>query len=417
MILLIYTDKMKKEIVIIGAGAAGMMAAIKASEKKEYNITILEKNEKVGKKLYITGKGRCNITNDADIIEWDQQIKRNYKFLYSSFAALNNKDLLDMLFKFGLKTKVERGKRVFPVSDKASDVVHIFEKQLKKPNINIKYGERVLDIKCEDGIAKEIVTNKSRYKCDSVILCTGGKSYSMTGSTGDGYTIASKLGHSIKKIEPALVPILVNDDSLKSLTGLTLKNVRLIAKNGKKTVYDDLGELLFTHFGVSGPLALSLSSSLGKYNIKDLEVYIDLKPGLTNEQLDLRIQRDFDSYINKDLINALVDLMPKSLIPIIIKRAGLLNNDKPNEITKQKRLDLVSTLKRFSLKTTGLKSIEEGIVTRGGVDVKEIDSKTMRSKIISNLFFAGEVIDVDGLTGGFNLQIAFSTGYLAGENV
>lgn len=407
---------MKKEIVIIGAGAAGMMAAIKASEKKENNITILEKNEKAGKKLYITGKGRCNITNDADMIEWDQQIKRNYKFLYSSFAAFNNKDLLDMLFRFGLKTKVERGKRVFPASDKASDVVHIFEKQLKKPNINIKYGERVLDIKYEDGMAKEVVTNKSRYKCDSVIICTGGKSYSMTGSTGDGYTLASTLGHSIKKIEPALVPILVDDDSLKNLTGLTLKNVRLLAKNGKKTVYDDLGELLFTHFGVSGPLALSLSSSLGKYDIKDLEVYIDLKPGLTNEQLDLRIQRDFENYINKDLSNALVDLMPKALIPVVIKRSGLLNNDKPNEITKQKRLELANALKHFSLKATGLKSVEEGIITRGGVDVKEIDSKTMRSKIISNLFFAGEVIDVDGLTGGFNLQIAFSTGYLAGIN-
>lgn len=407
---------MKKEIVIIGAGAAGIMAAIKASENKENNITILERNEKIGKKLYITGKGRCNITNAAEMFEWDKDIKRNYKFLYSSFAALDNQMLLDMLSKFGLKTKVERGKRVFPVSDKASEVVKTFEKQLKKPNINIVYNERVKDIVCKNGYAVNVITDKNAYKCDSLIICTGGKSYPMTGSTGDGYTLAEKLGHKIIKIEPALVPVTLKDNDIKELTGLTLKNVTLNAKKGKKIIYSDIGEMLFTHFGVSGPLVLSLSSSLGKNNLKDLEIYIDLKPALTHEQLDSRIQRDFDKYINKNLINALVDLLPKALIPIIINRAGLTPDIKPNVITKAQRLNIVDALKKFMLDVTGLKSIEEAIVTRGGIDTKNIDSKTMRSKIIPNVYFAGEIIDVDGLTGGFNLQIAFSTGYVAGMN-
>ena len=407
---------MKKEIVIIGAGAAGMMAAIKASEKHENNITIIERNEKAGKKLYITGKGRCNITNAADMSEWEHNIKRNYRFLYSSFAAFDNTALLDMLGSFGLKTKVERGKRVFPDSDKASDVVRILEKQLKKPNIHIIYNERVKDIECVNGYAKNAITTKNTYKCDSVIIATGGKSYSMTGSTGDGYELAKKLGHTIKKIEPALVPLIVNDASIKELTGLTLKNVTLNAKLEKKFVYTDIGELLFTHFGISGPLALSLSSSLGKNDIKELEIYIDLKPGLSIEQLDARILRDFEAYKNKDLTNALVDLLPKSLIPVVIKKAGLLSNNKPNELTRAQRSDLVKALKHFTLDVAGLKSVEEGIITRGGVDTKDIDSKTMCSKIIPNLYFAGEIIDVDGLTGGFNLQIAFSTGFVAGQN-
>lgn len=407
---------MKKEIVIIGAGAAGIMAAIKASENKKNNITIIERNEKIGKKLYITGKGRCNITNAAEMFEWDKDIKRNYKFMYSSFASLDNTMLLDMLNRFGLKTKVERGKRVFPFSDKASEVVRTFEKQLRKPNINIVYNERVKDITCKNGYAVNIITEKNVYKCDSVIICTGGKSYPMTGSTGDGYALAEKLGHNIIKIEPALVPMVVNDKDIRELTGLTLKNVTLNAKKGKKIIYSDIGEMLFTHFGVSGPLVLSLSSSLGKNNLKDLEVYIDLKPALSNEQLDARIQRDFDKYINKNLINALVDLLPKALIPIIINRAGLTPDIKPNILTKAQRISLVEVLKKFVLDVTGLKSIEEAIVTRGGVDTKNIDAKTMRSKIIPNVYFAGEIIDVDGLTGGFNLQIAFSTGYVAGMN-
>jgi len=407
---------MKKDIIIIGAGAAGIMAALKSSEKTENNITIIERNEKIGKKLYITGKGRCNITNAAEMDQWDKDIRRNYKFLYSAFAAFDNTALMNMLSKYGLKMKVERGKRVFPASDKASEVVHLFEKQLKRPNINIVYNERVIDIKCCNGYANKVVTDKKTYNCDSVIICTGGKSYPMTGSTGDGYELAKRLGHNIIKIQPALVPLLISDKMLNDLTGLTLKNVTLNAKKGKKIIYTDIGELLFTHFGVSGPLALSLSSSLGKNDIKDLDVYIDLKPGLTFEQLDSRVQRDFDKYKNKDLINALVDLMPKALIPIIIYRAGLSSSNKPNELTKQQRLSIVNVLKNFTLNITGLKPVEEGIVTRGGIDVKEIDAKTLRSKLISNVYFAGEIIDVDGLTGGFNLQIAFSTGFLAGMN-
>ena len=407
---------MKKEIVIIGAGAAGMMAAITASENKNNNITIIERNEKAGKKLYITGKGRCNITNAADMSEWDEFIKRNYKFLYSSFAALDNISLINMLNDFGLKTKLERGKRIFPASDKASEVVKTFESKLKKLNIKFVFNERVTAISCKNGYANFVKTDKNNYKCDSVIICTGGKSYPTTGSTGDGYMLAKTLGHDLVKAEAALVPLIVSDEDVKSLTGLTLKNVTLTAKKGKKIIYSDIGELLFTHFGVSGPMALSLSSSIDINKINELEVYIDFKPGLKIEQLDLRIQRDFEKYINKDLSNALVDLLPKALIEIIIKRAGLKSNDKPNEITKVQRNSLVQVLKYFKLNIIGLKPIEEGIITRGGVNVNNIDSKTMRSKIVPNVYFAGEVIDVDGLTGGFNLQIAFSTGFVAGKN-
>ncbi len=407
---------MKKEIIIIGAGAAGMMAAIKASEKKENNITIIERNDKAGKKLHITGKGRCNITNAADMSEWDAFIKRNYKFMYSSFAAFSNTALLDMLASFGLKTKQERGKRIFPVSDKASEVVRVLENQLKKPNVKIVYNERVTTIGGAGGYAVKVVTDKNIYKCDSLIICTGGQSYPMTGSTGDGYAFAKKLGHSVNEIEPALVPLIVKDEDIRSLTGLTLKNVTLNAKKDKKFIYTDIGELLFTHFGVSGPMALSLSSSLGKNKINELDVYIDLKPGLQIDQLDARIQRDFEAYKNKDLSNALVDLMPRALIPIIIGRAGLDIHNKPNELTKIQRASLATALKHFTLNVSGLKSVEEGIITRGGVNVKTIDAKTMRSKIVPNVYFAGEVLDVDGLTGGFNLQIAFSTGYVAGQN-
>ncbi|MGB9678581.1 MAG: NAD(P)/FAD-dependent oxidoreductase [Thermoanaerobacteraceae bacterium] len=404
-----------KKVFIIGGGPAGMMAAIAASNNNK-DVTIFEKNNTLGKKLLITGKGRCNITNDCEKEEFFDNIPGNGKFLYSSFSKFSNKDLIAFMNNNGLKTKTERGKRVFPISDKSSDVKEFFIKILNKNNVKIKLNTSVSEIISKNNVVEGIIANDEFLPCDSVILTTGGLSYPVTGSTGDGYKIAEKLGHTIIKQRPALVP-LITHENVRSLMGLSLKNVKVTAYSGNKFIKDEFGEMLFTHFGLSGPVILTLSRYILKYLEKDnVKIHIDLKPALPLEILDKRILRDFQKYINKDIKNALSDLLPQTLIPYIITLSGIDKEKKIRDITKKERLTLLYIIKNLTFHIKDLRPMQEAIVTAGGVSIKEIDPSTLESKIIKGLFFAGEIIDVDGLTGGFNLQIAFSTGYVAGTN-
>lgn len=428
------------KVLIIGGGPAGMLAAISAKEEG-YEVTLLEKNNRLGKKLSITGKGRCNITSSLDISEFIENIPGNGRFLYSAFENFDNKDILKLL---NIPTKNERGNRIFPVSDRAEDVVETLKRKLD--GVNVIYGEQVKkilvkDIKENEDEAnaqsektenekhskKEIKYNKEVYgvktqdrtfETDKVIIATGGMSYPGTGSTGDGYELAKECGHTITQIRPSLTAMTVTDESLEicqELQGLTLKNVAIkVLENGKK-VYDDFGEMLFTHFGISGPTVLSASAHLVRTKMKNPIFEIDLKPGLTEEKLDDRIIRDFDKYKNKEIKNSLNDLLPKAMIPVAIKVSKIDEDKKVNEITREERFRLVDTLKHFKIKISGFRPVKEAIITAGGVSTKEINPKTMESKIIKGLYFAGEVIDVDAYTGGFNLQIAYSTGYTAGK--
>lgn len=402
------------KVVVIGGGAAGMMAAITASAKNE--VILVEKNSKLGKKLFITGKGRCNITNSIDISEFFGNIPGNSYFLYSSLYSFTNTDLIDFIKNLGVKLKVERGGRVFPESDKSSDIINAFSKEIEKRKIKVLLNSRVVKINKENNIIKNIVTSENKIiSGDFFILCTGGKSYPQTGSTGDGYDFAKKLGHKIIEPRASLVPIEVNENWISELQGLSLKNVKLYIKKGKKILYENFGEMLFTHYGISGPIVLS-ASRVVNYN-KNLEAVIDLKPALNEKELDNRIQRDFNKYINKDFKNSLDDLLPKKLIPVIIKLSKIAENKKVNLITKEERKNLVHLVNNFTLNIKGLRPIEEAIITAGGIDTKEIDPSTMRSKKIDNLYFCGEIIDVDAYTGGFNLQIAMSTAHEAGKNI
>ena len=428
------------KVLIIGGGPAGMLAAISAKEEG-YEVTLLEKNNRLGKKLSITGKGRCNITSSLDISEFIENIPGNGRFLYSAFENFDNKDILKLL---NIPTKNERGNRIFPVSDRAEDVVEALKRKLD--GVNVIYGEQVKkilvkDIKENEDEAnaqsektenekhskKEIKYNKEVYgvktqdrtfETDKVIIATGGMSYPGTGSTGDGYELAKECGHTITQIRPSLTAMTVTDESLEicqELQGLTLKNVAIkVLENGKK-VYDDFGEMLFTHFGISGPTVLSASAHLVRTKMKNPIFEIDLKPGLTEEKLDDRIIRDFDKYKNKEIKNSLNDLLPKAMIPVAIKVSKIDEDKKVNEITREERFRLVDTLKHFKIKISGFRPVKEAIITAGGVSTKEINPKTMESKIVKGLYFAGEVIDVDAYTGGFNLQIAYSTGYTAGK--
>lgn len=428
------------KVLIIGGGPAGMLAAISAKEEG-YEVTLLEKNNRLGKKLSITGKGRCNITSSLDISEFIENIPGNGRFLYSAFENFDNKDILKLL---NIPTKNERGNRIFPVSDRAEDVVETLKRKLD--GVNVIYGEQVKkilvkDIKENEDEAnaqsektenekhskKEIKYNKEVYgvktqdrtfETDKVIIATGGMSYPGTGSTGDGYELAKECGHTITQIRPSLTAMTVTDESLEicqELQGLTLKNVAIkVLENGKK-VYDDFGEMLFTHFGISGPTVLSASAHLVRTKMKNPIFEIDLKPGLTEEKLNDRIIRDFDKYKNKEIKNSLNDLLPKAMIPVAIKVSKIDEDKKANEITREERFRLVDTLKHFKIKISGFRPVKEAIITAGGVSTKEINPKTMESKIIKGLYFAGEVIDVDAYTGGFNLQIAYSTGYTAGK--
>lgn len=429
-------------VIVIGAGAAGMMAAI-AAAGNGHQVTVLEKNEKAGKKIYITGKGRCNITNACDVEELFNNVVTNKKFLYSAFYGFTNDDVVAMLNTAGLATKVERGSRVFPVSDRAGDVIAALVRIMKKLGVKLEYDTTVTEIitgsfdktdgtadaadggKC-GAAAGAIATTVTGVRCasgkvypaDAVIVATGGVSYPTTGSTGDGYEFAQRTGHNVTALSPALVPFNVAEEDVKELQGLALKNSGVTIYDGKKKLYEDFGELLFTHFGVSGPTVLSASSYVAK-KIKDhpLRLVIDLKPGLDTEQLDVRVLRDFDEFMNKNFNNALDKLLPKSLIPVVIRRSGIDEYKKVHEISREERMRLIGTIKNLEFTLTGLRGFNEAIITQGGVSVRDVDPSTMESKKVSGLYFAGEVLDLDALTGGFNLQIAWSTGHLAGMSV
>lgn len=403
-----------------------MIAAVTASENGN-EVTILEKMENIGKKLLITGKGRCNITNSADMEEFMKNIPENSKFLYSSFNKYTNQDIVSFLKKQGVETKVERGGRIFPVSDKAQDVLEAFKRRLKELKVQIRTNFEVAKILTEDGNVTGIEgKNGEKILADKVILATGGKSYPVTGSTGNGYRMAKMLGHTVTELKPSLVPLTTSGNSrilCQQMQGLSLKNVAIKIKNENKIIYEDFGEILFTHYGVSGPVILSASAILIRYkNIDELlkenkiKLYIDLKPALDEEKLDNRILRDFEELKNKQFKNSLDKLLPRKMIEPIITLIGISPEKRINEITKEERRKIVKVLKNFELTISGFRSIEEAIVTKGGISIKEINPKTMESKIINGLYFAGEIIDLDAFTGGFNLQIAWSTGYSAGTN-
>ncbi len=411
------------KVLVIGGGPAGMMSAITSAESGN-KVILLEKMERLGRKLLITGKGRCNITSSLPIEEFIKNTPGNGQFLYSCFKNYNNNDIIEFLKKEGLEVKEERGNRIFPITDKSLDVLKCFENRLKELNVEIRYNTKVKDIiTYKDGNFK-VITENNTFEAEKVILATGGKSYPLTGSTGDGYNIAKKLGHIVTTIKPSLVPLESYDKNMcKNLQGLSLRNVNIKIENieNNKTIYQDFGEMLFTHFGVSGPTILSGSAHLVRYkNIDELlknrkiTLKIDFKPALTEEKLDDRILRDFGELKNKKFKNSLDKLLPQKLIPVIIERSNINPEKKVNEISKLDRRNLVKILKNFELIISGFRPIEEAIITSGGINIKEINPKTMESKIVPGLYFAGEIIDVDSYTGGFNLQIAYSTGYTAG---
>lgn len=411
------------KVLVVGGGPAGMMAAITSAEQGN-SVTILEKMESLGKKLLITGKGRCNITNSADMEEFIRNIPENSKFLYSAFNKYSNKDIIAFLNKQGVATKIERGGRIFPVSDKAQDVLNAFMRRLKELNVQIKTNFRVSEILTEGGIVTGVKGENETILADKVILATGGKSYPVIGSTGDGYNLAEEIGHSVTKLKPSLVPLICNKESkdlCQEMQGLSLRNVAIKITCEKKVIYEDFGEMLFTHYGLSGPIILSSSAILIRYkNIENLmkenkiKISIDLKPALDEEKLDNRILRDFEELKNKQFKNSLEKLLPRKMIETVIKIVKINPEKRINEITKEERKKVVKTLKNFELIISGFRSIEEAIITSGGISIKEINPKTMESKIIKGLYFAGEIMDLDAFTGGFNLQIAWSTGYVAG---
>lgn len=405
-----------KKVIVIGAGPAGMMAAITAA--KNNKVILLDGNEKVGKKLFITGKGRCNVTNSNDISEFFDFIPGNPHFLYSALYSYTNEDTISFFESQGIKLKNERGGRVFPASDKSSDIIKGLMKEINKNNIELKLNSLVTNIKFSNNKIEAVEVNNQYYiNADHFIIATGGVSYPSTGSRGDGLRFSKSLGHNIIKVKPSLVPIELKNTWIKFLTGLTLKNIEISLFNDslKKPIYKNQGEMLFTSYGLSGPIILKASRYIE--NDKNYSLFIDLKPALTHDELDKRVQKDFKKYINKDFKNSLDELLPQKLIPIIISLSNIEENKKVNEITKEERKNLVKLMKGLKVSIKGLRPIEEAIVTSGGVDTLEIDPSTMKSKLIDNLSFAGEVIDVDAFTGGYNVQIALSTGYLAGSNL
>ena len=417
------------KVIVIGGGPAGMMAAISASDRGN-KVTILEKMSSLGRKLLITGKGRCNITSSLDMQKFIENTPVNGKFLYSCFQNYTNQDIIGFLKEEGLDVKEERGNRIFPVTDKSLDVLKCFTKRLKELKVNVEYNTKVeeLIVSKDEGTDKlkidGVRTNDGIIKADKVILATGGKSYPLTGSTGDGYILAKNVGHTITQIKPSLIPLeAYEDDICKKMQGLTLKNVGIIVKDIEKNkkIYSDFGEMIFTHFGISGPIVLSSSAHLTKYKNcaekmknKQIKFIIDLKPALSEEKLVERILRDFTELKNKQFKNSLDKLLPQKIIHIIVEKSLISPDKKVNEITREERKKLVKLLKNFELIIKNFRPIEEAIVTSGGISVKEIDPKTMQSKIVEGLYFAGEIIDVNSYTGGFNLQIAYSTGYTAG---
>ncbi len=398
-----------KNVCVVGGGPAGMMAAY-AAGLEGHKVWLFEKNEKLGKKLFLTGKGRCNITNSADISDFFDNVVTNSNFLYSAFYTFTNTQLIQMFSEFGLETKTERGGRIFPVSDKSSDVIVTLRKAMGSVGVRVSLRANVERVLIKDGNAAGIVWNGEKVMCDSVIVAAGGLSYPLTGSTGDGYDFAKNAGHRIVRTQPSLVAMDTAQD-VSGLAGLTLRNISFSLIQGGKRLYKQQGELLFTHKGISGPLTLSASAYMKD---KKSKVSLDLKPALEAKTLDARLQRDFEEKSNKDFVNVLGGLLPSRLIPFMISRVGIDAEKKAHSITRQERAQIVKTLKSFDFDIKRTRPIEEAIITRGGVDVAGVDASTMQSKLCPNLYFAGEVIDVDALTGGYNLQIAFSTGYLAG---
>lgn len=412
------------KVVVIGGGPAGMMSAISAAKSGD-KVILLEKNNILGKKILITGKGRCNITSSLDIDDFINNIPGNGRFLYSAFENFNNKDIIELLKKEGVSVKKERGNRYFPTSDRAEDVRMALERETKKAGVDIKLNSKVCGIEIEDNRVKSVVLENGKIDADKIILATGGKSYPLTGSNGEGYEIAKKLGHTIKDVRGSLVPLIAEKSVCSKMQGLSLRNVGIMLYDIEKDkkIYSDFGEMLFTHFGVSGPIILSGSAHLLRYKDVDKKISngkivlkIDLKPALSFEQLDARILRDFTEVKNKQFKNSLDKLLPKKMIDVVIDKSKIDPEKHVNEITREERMNLIKLLKCFEIRIDGFRPVDEAIVTAGGISVKEINPKTMESKIVSGLYFAGEIIDVDAYTGGFNLQIAYSTGFTAGKH-
>lgn len=424
-------------VIIVGGGAAGMMAAISAA-KQNHQVILLEQNEKTGKKLFITGKGRCNVTNACETDKLFENVISNPKFLYSAFHGFDNRQVMALLEEAGCPLKTERGERVFPVSDHSSDVLSALQRILKKNRVEVRLHTKVQGLVtkpfCDEGVSEDIITkgilrqsscvcgvcltDGTKMEADAVVLATGGLSYPSTGSVGDGHRMAEETGHTVKNCTPALVSLRVSEEWCRHLQGLSLKNVSLTMRDGKKKVYEGFGEMLFTHLGVSGPLILSASSFYGKCKKKDeIVLELDLKPALTEEQLDKRILRDFEENQNKQFKNSLNKLFPSKLAPVMTELSDIAPEKKVHEITREERKKLVELTKQIKLHVTGTGDWSEAVITQGGISVKEVNPSTMESKLVKGLYFAGEILDVDALTGGFNLQIAWSTGYLAGESI
>lgn len=407
-----------KKVVIIGAGPAGMTAAYSASQNG-IDVVLVEKNERVGRKLLITGKGRCNITNNCEVEELIANVNTNGKFLYSAFYTFTNDSVMEMFESLGVRLKTERGNRVFPESDRAMDVVDAMARLIKRKNIKLVTGKSVKDIKEKNGKVESVVLSDGKeIKADAVIIATGGASYQRTGSTGDGYRLAEKLGHKITPLKPSLIGLEIQEDFVYKLKGLSLRNVAINVYGKKnKKIYDDFGEMEFTDYGVDGPIIKSASCIMRDLSKESYKISLDLKPALDHEKLDKRVQRDFQKYINKRFENSLSDLLPSKMIPVVVELSGIDPATPVNSITKEERRNLVNTIKNIEMHVKRYRPMEEAIVTSGGVKTSEINSSTMESKLVEGLYFAGEVIDVDAYTGGFNLQIAFSTGYLAGMSI
>ena len=405
-------------VIVIGGGAAGLMAAATAA-KNGNNVTVIEKNERTARKILVTGKGRCNLTNNCSKDELMANIPKNGKFLYSAFDAFDSKDTMEYFEDLGVPLKTERGNRVFPVSDKAMDIADALLKGVKKYGVKIINGTAKEILAEENKVYGVKLSDGSEILAEKVILATGGASYPSTGSTGDGYVMAEKLSHTVTEIRPSLIPICIKEGFCAKMMGLSLKNVLLTVfeEGKKKPIFSEQGEMLFTHFGISGPLVLSASAHIRSISGKNYFCTLDLKPALSMEQLDKRLQRDFLENSNKNFRNSLDALLPQKMIPTIVGLSGIPNETKVNQISREQRINLVSLIKNLKMTVTGFRPIEEAIITSGGINIKEINSATMESKIISGLYFAGEIIDVDAYTGGFNLQIAFSTGFLAGNKV
>ena len=407
---------MEQKIVVIGAGAAGLMAAGQAARRGR-SVLMIDKNDRPARKVMITGKGRCNVTNDCDNETFLKNIRSNPRFLYSAIAGFSTADTMEFFENLGVRLKTERGNRVFPVSDRAADIVDALSTFAKSAGARYQKGRVEKILSGTEGVEAVVLADGETIACTDVIVATGGESYPGTGSTGDGYRLARMLGHEVTRIRPSLIPIETEDSFCKEMQGLSLRNVTLTVTKGKKKMFSELGEMLFTHFGVSGPLVLSASSHMDDEIMGEYVLHIDLKPGLSPEQLDARLLRDFEKYKNKDFLNALGDLLPRKMIPVMVRRSGIEGTSKVHQITRQQRRNLVERVKDFTIIPKAFRPINEAIVTAGGVSVKQVDPKTMESKLCRGLYFAGEVLDLDAYTGGFNLQIAFSTGFAAGTHV